>query len=193
MLMILPRKLFATGVIVTAMAVQSCAGAEHPTEQQTLEAAPLVRDFNALFQTDSLSYRLRAGAIGYEVEIGLVFTNRSPATAYVANCIGGTNLQIEKLVAEKWVVYWETEMLACVSPPILVQPFQRWPITIRVFGGYADCNCGPRFASDDLAGVYRVVFRDVYSSFNAATGAYSSPLTFSMRISNPFTLVPQQR
>ena len=151
------------------------------------------RDRVASFQTDSLSYQLRAGSVGYEVEIGVVFTNKSPATAYFQNCGGLTAVSLERLINDKWTPVWTPVIPSCLNQPIVVQPLDSHRITVDVFGGYPGCNCAPQFATNDLTGVYRLVWSQLFSSYKATTTTYSSALPFEMRVSNPFELHAQPR
>ena len=51
----------------------------------------------------------------------------------------------------------------------------------------------PQFASADLGGIYRLVFTDLYGSYNSSRQTFASQLGFGLRVSNPFALDPQPR
>ncbi len=180
-------------LLALGLAMMTACGdsARLPTGVTT--ANQVVRDPTAFFQADMLSYQLRAGPIGYEVEIGVSYTNLSPATAYLTNCNGLTALSLERFEGDGWVTAWTPVIPTCASPPIVVQPFETARMNVAVFGGYPDCVCSPKFTAADPTGVYRLVWSQVYNSYNSTTQAYTSLMPLQMRVSSPFYVAAQAR
>jgi hypothetical protein len=170
-----------------------------PAVPATPAAAPVVpvgpaiaRDIGATFQTDSVGYTLRAGTSGYEGQIGVVFTNRTPGAVYIVNCGGATQLRLEKLVGGEWKYAWAPYIPLCLSPPITVAPGETYRTGIRVFGGYAGSKTYPQFEVGDIAGVYRAVWLNVLSSYQDRA-PFGEVLPTELRVSNRFTLLIEPR
>ena len=147
----------------------------------------LSRDTAAFFQTDSLSYVLRAGVAGYSAVISAVFTNRTAATVFIVNCNGETQLRLEKFVDGAWLPVWFPVVPACLSPPIVVAKDGSYRTQISIFGGYPGTNAFPKFAVEDPSGVYRAVWADVLSSYQPSN-PFGDPLPLAARTSNRFGL-----
>ncbi len=189
------RRLFYPQRAILCLALAACSAAEPVTATANVTPQGVVdRDYLASFQTDSLTYQLRAGSNGYEVDIGVTFTNHSPATAYFENCGGATQLHLEQQFPDSgWVSVWSPILPACLTQPIVVQPQASASSIVTVFAGYPGCNCSPQFMAETPGGVYRLVWTAVYGSYNSSTLAYASALPFGMRASNAFNLVAQPR
>lgn len=149
---------------------------------------PLVedRDTSALFQTDSLSYTLDAGNIGYTGAIGVQFTNRTADTTYFVNCNGATGVKLQKLVNGEWRDAYSPVRNDCLSPPITAPPGGTANLPIGVFSGYPGSNSFPKF-SVDIPGVYRAVWTAAVTSYQDRL-PFGQPLPFEQRISNRFAL-----
>lgn len=171
------------GALALAVAlIQACSRDKLPTESQG------ARDSAVEFQTDSLAYTLHAGVIGYNASLVVVYTNRATSTAYFDNCRGATGLTFEKLVGSEWQVAWSPFTLLCYSPPIVVPPRGTHVFHIEVFGGYPDCQCGPRFLTPDIPGIYRAVWSVGFPTDPASSSVTGGPLTLVRRVSNQFML-----
>ena len=179
-------------VLISLAACVACSSGE-PVATVTAPSQTVVRDRTASFQTDELNYQLRAGPIGYEVEIGVVFTNLSPATGYFANCSGATALTLEKFEGGNWVTVWSPILPACLSPPVIVQPLTSARMNVAVFAGYPGCSCSPKFTTSDPTGLYHIVWSQLYGSYNSGTLVYSSTFPVQMRVSNDFYMTAQAR
>jgi hypothetical protein len=171
----------------------ACSASDASAPQAPAPTTTIERDRLASFQTDSLSYQVRAGSNGYEAAIGVTFTNQSPATAYFQNCAGATGSNVERLTNGQWTLAWSAILPACVSQPIVVQPQATYRMTLTIYAAYPECNCDPKFRTDSVSGVYRIVWNQLYGSYNGGTLAYGSALPFEMRVSNPFVLTAQPR
>jgi len=150
-------------------------------------------DVDPLFRTDSSSYVLRATDIGWQVRIGATFTNRTNGTAFIVNCQGGTNVQLEKLVSNGWVSVWTPFLLACLSAPIRIPVGGAYQSSVFVFGGYPDNNYAPKFPITDLDGVYRLKWTQILSSYDSEALKFGNPLPDEWRVSNRFRLVAERR
>ena len=146
------------------------------------------RDTAAAFQTDSLSYTLVSTQFGIEGEIAFVFTNPTSAPVYIVNCRGETKLRLEKQVADQWVPAWSPVVRECLSPPIVVQPGERYSGVVHVFGGFPSTNWHPQFVVDPIPGVYRIVWADVLRTYNDRAYPFGEPLPAEQRVSNRFEL-----
>lgn len=146
-----------------------------------------IRDEARLFQTDSLSYTLRAGSVGYEGMIGVLFRNPRADTTYFVNCRGMTAVTLEKLVAGEWRQAYSPVMLQCLSPPIAVAPGTTASLPIPVFGGYPNSNNYPQFVDSDIRGIYRAVFSDAVTGYQDRL-PFGERLPHDQRISNRFSL-----
>lgn len=163
--------------------------------QSTMPLTPssLTRDASARFQTDSLSYVLRAGSMGYEATLRIVYTNRTASLAAFANCNGATDFAFEKWIDGIWVWAWSPIVPACMSAPITVLPGATHTFPVFLFGGYADCRCAPRFGVEDVSGLYRVVWRSGMGAAQEGTGVAGDSSSVDARVSNRFFLTVPSR
>jgi hypothetical protein len=155
-------------------------------------AAAITRDTDALFQTDSLAYTLRAGFNGYDGEIGVTFTNRTTGTVYIVNCLEDTHLYLEKRVDGRWKAAWSPAVRACLSPPITIGIGATYRPRLWIFGGYPNSNTYPQFSIPDIAGEYRAVWVDVMSSYQDQP-PFGDRIPIDQRISNRFMLATGKR
>ena len=170
------------GGLATLMGLAACS-ADHPALPTSVAVVvpTVTRDTVAPFQTDTLSYTLKAGAMGYEVLIPITFTNRGPTAASITNCGGATSLKLEAFVDGQWKYAWSPIIPACLSAPIVVPPGGTWRSAISVFGAYPNINAAPKFASEQITGVYRAVYLNI------------APATGAGYASNSFVLVAPAR
>ncbi len=150
--------------------------------------APLLRDAEAPFQTDRLSYTLVSTPRGIEGNIAYVLTNRTQAPLHIVNCNGSTALSLEKQIGDQWVKAWSAIVPACLSQPIIVQPAQEYRDVVHVFGGHPGTMFDPKFSVDPVPGVYRLVWRDVLESFAPDARPFGEPIPLNQRTSNRFRL-----
>jgi hypothetical protein len=170
-------------LLVATLALPACLAAQ----------ARITRDKGALFQTDSLRYRLRAADKGYDGEIGVTFTNRTSGTVYITNCHGATAVSLEKRVAGDWKNVWSPPIPLCLSPPITVPAGATYRTRIWIFGGYPEVNTYPKFSVTDIAGEYRAVWGQVLSSYQTDSLPFGAPLPMGHRVSNRFLLETERR
>ena len=150
--------------------------------------AALVRDDEALLQTDSLSYTVRADPDGYRVDIGAMFTNGTGASVYFANCNSLIVPSLEKLEGGEWVPAWYPVLPLCLSVPVEVPPGDTYDMDVQVFGGFPGNNQYPKFRVSDVEGIYRLVLHEAYSYYEM-DGESNESLSERWRISNRFRLV----
>jgi hypothetical protein len=117
----------------------------HPHPAADTSGAALVRDAEAAFQTDYLSYTLVTTPTGIEGKIAVVFTNRTSESVFFVNCNGITALTLEQQVGDQWVRAWEPVIPACLSAPITVEPDQEYRAVVHVFSGHPGTNMYPQF------------------------------------------------
>jgi hypothetical protein len=152
-----------------------------------VEPAPrFTRDEDALFQTDSLAYTVRRGDIGYEVSIGVTFTNATGMVVHFVNCLGSTSFELQKLVADQWHVVWSAVTPTCLSAPIVIAPGAGRALHLTILGGFPEGNVHPQFLVADISGEYRAVFHDVVHP--DAGLPFGTTLPLASRVSNRFRL-----
>jgi hypothetical protein len=153
----------------------------------TTVAAP-PRDITALFQTDSLSYTLNDNLWGWDLPIDVQFTNTTATTVYFVNCNDQTALHLERSVDGQWRPVWSPILPLCLGPPITVAPSEVRSLRVWVNAGYPDNNVAPKFAGSDIAGVYRIVWHQALSTYDAKRTPFGDTLAFEYRVSNRFAL-----
>jgi len=166
------------GLAVIIASATACSDATAPREPATPD-----------FRTDSASYTLRAGSIAYQGIISVSYTNHTGAAVSFANCMGTTDVELEKLVSGAWVSVWSPVMPLCMSLPITVAPNATWRTTVYVSGAYPEVNADPKFSVTDVPGTYRAVWTQATVG---NTGA-GDPLPEVHRVSNAFMLSVEPR
>jgi hypothetical protein len=167
-------------IAVLLIAAAACSSSTAPID-----------DGLADFQTDSVSYTLGTISIGYVGKIGVTYTNKTSATASFENCLGGVDVQLQKLTNGEWKSVWSPILPACFSPPIIVAPGQQHQSTINIFGGFPGSNSGPTFSTTDISGVYRAIWTPATAAQNGAPSGTLLPAEH--RVSNQFTIVAPPR
>ena len=147
---------------------------------------------HADFRTDSTSYTLAAGAVGYGGTISVTYTNHSRKTVYFVNCRGVTNVVLEKLVDGAWKLAWSPIELMCLSPPITVPPNGTWTTRVNISGAYRGRNSLPTFSIDTIPGRYRLEWGQAVHDYHASL-PWGKPLPEERRISNEFMLDARPR
>ncbi len=145
------------------------------------------------FVTDSMSYTLQRGSVGFEGRIRVAYTNRTSETSYIVNCNGATSLVLQKRVGDAWVTAWAPVIPLCLSQPITTAAGAHQSMNVVVFGGFRGSNFFPQFsvADAEIPGTYRIVWRDLLSSYQDKL-PFGTPLAEEHRVSNTFTLtIPQ--
>ena len=111
---------------------------------------------------------------------------------YFVNCRGQTEVNLEKLVDDRWRVVWGPGIPMCLSPPITVPAGGTYDSRIGVIAGYPGSNLQPQFSVPDVAGVYRAVWHQALSSYQDHL-PFGEPLALEHRVSNRFRLEVQPR
>lgn len=86
-----------------------------------------------------------------------------------------------------WVHAWGAVVDLCLSPPIEIGPGATYTDTLEVFAGHPDGDTRPRFAVDDVEGVYRLVWTPVHDYEQDRPG-FGDALPLEDRVSNRFRL-----
>lgn len=168
---------------VCAVAMLLAACREGPAEP-----SDVVRDQDALFQTDSLQYAIADNGSLLTVDIGVTFTNSTGAPVYIVNCNGATGFVLERRNGSRWDTMYSPVLPACLSPPIVVEAGASRRDVVRVLAGYPGSNVRPQFSTRDLSGEYRVVWTAFLRSYDPRNGS-GTPLPASSATSNRFVLV----
>ena len=140
------------------------------------------------FRTDAAAYSLTTTNLGTEGRVGVTLTNRSGRTMYFVNCNGATSLSIQHLDGARWSGFWSPVLRDCLSPPITVPDGGTHFFDIRIFAGKAGSNVHPQFGAAPRTGVYRVIWHDVYFTYQPRL-PWGEPVPESQRVSNTFHLV----
>jgi hypothetical protein len=151
------------------------------------DSSPLEPPDSEPIQTDQQRYTLQPGESGLTATIIWSYTNPTGGPVFVVNCLGASNLFVEKEIAGGWVRAWTPVLPQCLSPPIVIQPASVRTDTLELFAGYVSNNVWPKFEVDDLDGVYRLVW-DVLSTYGENVPGFGDLLPLDRRISNPFEL-----
>jgi hypothetical protein len=143
------------------------------------------RDLTSAIQTDSQLVHMRYRAPIYETIAPMHITmfNPRPDTSYIENCGGATGVGLEKQVGGAWVYAWSPAVPACLSPRILIPPNGHYEMPFAIYGATRSSNFSPKFGVDDVPGVYRLVWSQIY---DARTGAL---VPVEQRRSNAFAIV----
>ena len=142
-----------------------------------------------LLQTDSLVVRLVQEGDLFRTSIPYTFTNRTGGAVYLLNCRGGFGLHLERKDAGGWTLAWSPVLLACLSPPIVIDEAEVWVDTLHVVAGLPESNVRPRFDIAEPAGTYRIVWNAAFSSYRPDGPPWGRPLPWAQRVSNSFQLL----
>jgi hypothetical protein len=131
-----------------------------------------------LLQTDSLVVELVREGDLLSTSIPYTFTNRTGGPVYLLNCRGGFGVHLEREDVGGWRLAWSPVLLACLSPPIVIDEAEVWVDTLDVVAGLP----GP-------AGTYRIVWGAAYSSYRPDGPPWGRQLRWAERVSNTFQLL----
>jgi hypothetical protein len=165
-------------------------GACEASDPRVDSASPsaFTRDVAPLFQTDSLSYVLRDNGSAYVGIIGVTLTNRTGGPVYIVNCNGIASVNLQKRFnSSEWQNVWSPVSPACLSPPITVRAGETHRISLGITGGHPGSSIFPQFSTDQIEGEYRILWRDVLSSYRDRA-PFGDTLPLESRISNRFMI-----
>ena len=162
-------------VILGALLVNGCLSATGPADPP-------------LLQTDMLTVELVRDGDAFRTSIPYTFTNRTGGPVYLLNCRGGFGLHLERQEEGDWAPAWSPVLLACLSPPIVIDEAEVWVDTVEVVAGLPDGNLWPRFDVADPAGTYRIVWGAAFSSYRPDGPPWGRLLPWAERVSNSFEL-----
>lgn len=123
-------------------------------------AAPAVtvRETDAAIQTDALAYRLERTPDVYAGVIRFTLANRSSRALAVENCLGATFAVLERQVGAEWVGVWSPVIPSCLGQPIVIAPGTAFAGQLLVGAGRPGTNSEPKFSTDRIPGIYRLVW-----------------------------------
>lgn len=147
---------------------------------------------STLFVTDSETYTLQPGAIGYEALINVEFTNRLADTVYFMNCNGVTGAGFQKLSDSTWRLAWTPAMNACASEPIAVAPGATHTFPTHAFAARRDRVQAGEFSIDSAPGTYRIVWPHTVMSHRSGP-PFADSLPLAQRVTNSFALLAPER
>lgn len=169
------------------------AGAELVADAGELVLSDLERDTNRALQTGDLLYRLGDAERYWFVDIPFAFTNPTADTVYVAGCHPSPDraqlaIRLERQEGGAWAAAWSPILAMCLSPPRHILPGASYTDTLRVIGGKPGENIMPVFHVDPIAGVYRLVWENLYRTYEHEP-PFGERLTREQRLSNRFLLL----
>lgn len=164
-------------------------------DQSGSEIPPNIeRDSTASIQTDRTYYRLREDWVGLATEIAIHYENQTDDTLYIVNCNRLLGPVLEKRVGGEWVRFWWPILPRCLSPPIVIAPGDVLVGKLQVWGAPPDGDVWPKFQSDDVEGVYRLLLsRVVFNYHDYEAGSFGDPVPLRDRLSNLFYLDDPRR
>ncbi len=142
-----------------------------------------------LIETGQRSYTLIPSNDGLATAIDYVFTNRTGGAVYIPNCNGAFPITLERKDGGEWREVWAPVLFACLSPPIVVEPGASFSDTLQVWGALPGASTPMQFDREDPSGVYRMVWKDVVSSYDRDQYPFGTEIAKEYRVSNAFDLV----
>jgi len=173
------RAVFVLRIAASLAVISLSAGCD-------IGAGPTLTGGPPPIRTDTLEYELQPSGVGLTLDIPYVYTNRTGRTVYIENCQGGFAMWLDRKVGDGWRTAWSPTLLLCLSQPIVIEDGATFADTLHVWGALPGQNVGPAFDTDDLDGVYRIVWGSAF--FFSRDDVYGSQLPLDARISNEFIL-----
>lgn len=177
-----PREMLWRTVCALCVVLMGCnvlAGPEY--------VAPVERETDALFQTDSLQYTMRAEGNSYQVAIGTTLTNPFDRAVAFVNCGGATGFHLQRLEGGTWRTVWTPIQPACLSDPLLVAAASTRRMSVFIYA--TQSVPFQRLDVPEIAGVYRVVWTAMVTSYRPLP-PWGDSIPLAQRVSNSFTLAP---
>lgn len=143
---------------------------------------------DAAIQTGKDVYSLAHSPGVSTLSIEATYTNTTDSATYIMRC-GHADLpesSLEKRMDDGWVNAYAYTCQAVLSPPIKVEPGERYTYTIEMKGFHAR-ELFPRFTVRELPGLYQLVY-DVRDSFDMVDLEPGEPLPLDSRVSNTFVI-----
>ena len=143
----------------------------------------------APIKTDRTEYTLRFGAELAEMSIGVSYTNRTGSRVYLPTCHGANPPWLEKRVGSEWVAAYRPAVLACLGPPVVIQPGDTYDYTLKVVAGRRGTNRYPQFEVAEIPGTYRLVWGLLATwDPDGPEPGLGRLLPLEQRVSNEFTI-----
>lgn len=143
-------------------------------------------------QTDTTHYQaeLQTGSLQVVTfDIPFTITNAKDEPIYMVGCKQAPAPDLQKNVNGEWVTAYSPIHLMCLSPPFIVEPFETFHDTLRVYGALPGQNTAPTFDTD-IDGTYRLV-QNLHTdpdSFDDLEKKSENLLPEALRISNNFVV-----
>jgi hypothetical protein len=179
----------AAGCIALLLACEGTGARD--TSDVSGDAREPRRDTTALFQTDSLAYRLTYRDGRYEGTAMVTFRNRTADTVFFIHCNGATGTALQREVNGDWVDVWHSVQNGCFSAPITVAPGDSLRRSVFLFDGYQP-DTAAAVSPGSGSAVHRLVWTAAVKDF-APGVSYGTPLPLEQRASNPFLLTGAPR
>jgi len=172
------------GLLCAAAMVLSSFGCEATTPPEVEDTALVTDGTSFPFEKKN-----SLGHVWYRAEIPYSFTNRTGSNVYLLNCRGGFAVRLQVEEAGHWAHYWSPVILACLSPPIVIEPDEVYETTVNVVGCTSGGNCAPRLTLPSSASTrYRIMWGDGRSSYDHDGPPWGDLIPLEERVSNSFTL-----
>lgn len=113
-------------------------------------------------------------------------------TLFIRNCNGDVVKFLERQDGDAWKPFLGSINPTCLSSPIAVPPGGSWTTTAYVSGAINNPSYALNFpvkTVDELPGVYRFVWSNIFTSRAAVNGSGSTTLPESERRSNAFAIL----
>jgi hypothetical protein len=141
------------------------------------------------FRTDQARYTLSQDSAGLAVNIPFTYVNQIGRTIYVANCNQIEQITLEKRAAsEQWIPAWSGIYPLCLSPPLVIPHGSTRSGVMDVSAGAPGSNLHPQFQVSEFEGTYRLVWHDLYWSYDPNRRPFGEELPMELRVSADFTL-----
>lgn len=185
--------------LVARLALVACAIAAGCGEGFGGAGVPLPeRDTVPMLQTSALSYELEEDRHGLRATIPFEFTNKGTRTIYFVHCAvrypgqeeraPTLSMALEMRTDTGWTRVWSSFTPACLSPPIVIDPGDRYRDTLTLHGALPGGRAMPGFESEDLEGLHRLVWGGLQYDFDVETMRRGERLPRELTASNAFRL-----
>jgi hypothetical protein len=144
--------------LLTIVLLGLALGCSRSAPEEPGAAKPDLAASEAPIQTDRAEYTLRYTEQLAEATIGVRYTNRTGSPVYLPTCHVPHPPVLEKRVGSTWVAAYRPAVLACLGPPVVIQPGATYEYTFKVVAGRPGTNSFPQFEVAEIPGTYRLVW-----------------------------------
>jgi hypothetical protein len=140
-------------------------------------------------RTDSSVYHVRTASHGYELTIGVSYTNPTRGNVYIPTCHTPHPPVLQKLENGSWVTAYVPVVLMCLGPPVIIGSGRTYEFTYRIWAGFHGTNNYPQFEVREIPGTYRLVWQMLRTwTPNGPNPGLGEPLPVELSTSDPFEL-----